>query len=147
LGGNEYKLQCKFGLLHVAGYVVGDQLLITMNGRLCKLVVAQHDHNAFTLFLQGTCTSGQLQAAEIGEDTANPDAAGLQAPMNGKVVSLLVEPNAPVETGASLLIMEAMKMEHTIKAQTAGKVLQFHFGPGDLVEGGASLLDFEASLT
>jgi 3-methylcrotonyl-CoA carboxylase alpha subunit len=146
-GGNEYQLQCKFGLLHVAGYVVGDQLLITMNGRLCKLVVAQHDHNAFTLFLQGTCTSGQLQAAEIGEDTANPDAAGLLAPMNGKVVSLLVEPNAPVETGASLLIMEAMKMEHTIKAQTAGKVLQYHFGPGDLVEGGASLLDFEASLT
>jgi 3-methylcrotonyl-CoA carboxylase alpha subunit len=41
--------------------------------------------------------------------------------------------------------MEAMKMEHTIKAQADGMVLQFHFAPGDLVEGGASLLDFEAS--
>ena len=41
--------------------------------------------------------------------------------------------------------MEAMKMEHTIKAQADGKVLQFNFAQGDLVEGGASLLDFETS--
>jgi len=50
-----------------------------------------------------------------------------------------------VSVGTGLVVMEAMKMEHTIKAQVEGKVLQFHFAPGALVEGGASLLDFETS--
>ena len=63
--------------------------------------------------------------------------------MNGTIVSLLVQVDEKVEAGASLLVMEAMKMEHTIKAPGAGYVSAFHFNPGDLVEGGASLLDFE----
>jgi 3-methylcrotonyl-CoA carboxylase alpha subunit len=38
--------------------------------------------------------------------------------------------------------MEAMKMEHTIRAPTAGVVEQFYFKAGDLVDGGAELLVF-----
>jgi 3-methylcrotonyl-CoA carboxylase alpha subunit len=40
--------------------------------------------------------------------------------------------------------MEAMKMEHTIRAPLAGTVKAFYYQPGDLVDGGAELLDFAA---
>ena len=73
------------------------------------------------------------------------DGGGLEAPMSGRSVLNLVEVVEAVCIGAGLVVMEAMKMEHTIKAQVEGKVLQFNFAPGDLVEGGASLLDFETS--
>ena len=54
------------------------------------------------------------------------DAGGrLTAPMPGKVIALLAEPGKRVERGAPLLVLEAMKMEHTIKAPRAGVVKAF----------------------
>ena len=47
--------------------------------------------------------------------------------MNGTVVSLLVEPGSEVRAGTPLMIMEAMKMEHTIRAPGDGTVSQFYF--------------------
>jgi 3-methylcrotonyl-CoA carboxylase alpha subunit len=48
-----------------------------------------------------------------------------------------------VEKGAPLLILEAMKMEHTITAPAAGTVKGFRFAVGDQVGDGAELVDFE----
>ena len=64
--------------------------------------------------------------------------------MNGTIVALLAEVGASVEADAPLLVMEAMKMEHTIRAPAAGVVKAFYYQPGDLVDGGAELLDFQA---
>ena len=47
--------------------------------------------------------------------------------------------------GAPLLILEAMKMEHTITAPGAGTVRAFRFGVGDQVGDGAELVDFEVA--
>jgi 3-methylcrotonyl-CoA carboxylase alpha subunit len=69
--------------------------------------------------------------------------AGLLAPMPGKVIALLAEPGTRVEKGAALLVLEAMKMEHTISAPSAGCVRAFRFAAGDLVMDGAELVDFE----
>ena len=65
--------------------------------------------------------------------------------MNGTMVTLLVEPGAEVKADDALLVMEAMKMEHTIRAPKDGIVRAFYYQPGDLVDGGAELLDFEVS--
>ena len=70
---------------------------------------------------------------------------GLRAPMPGKVIALAVEPGVEVEKGAPLLVLEAMKMEHTISAPRKGVVKAFHFAPGDQVSDGAELLDFEGA--
>ncbi|MAG77311.1 MAG: hypothetical protein CL811_11195, partial [Colwelliaceae bacterium] len=48
------------------------------------------------------------------------------------------------EKDQPLVIMEAMKMEHTIKAPSAGVVTALFYQPGDMVDGGAELLSFEA---
>jgi len=65
--------------------------------------------------------------------------------MNGTLVTLMVEVGAAVAKGDTLLVMEAMKMEHTIVAPSAGRVSEFFYQAGDLVDGGAELLLFEAA--
>ena len=62
--------------------------------------------------------------------------------MNGTIVTLLADVGSAVEAGAPLLVMEAMKMEHTIRAPVAGTVNAYYYKSGDLVDGGAELLDF-----
>ncbi|TVT74056.1 MAG: acetyl/propionyl/methylcrotonyl-CoA carboxylase subunit alpha [Denitromonas halophila] len=68
---------------------------------------------------------------------------GLLAPMPGKVISLIAKEGAAVEKGAPLLILEAMKMEHTINAPAAGTVKAFRFAVGDQVGDGDELVEFE----
>ena len=70
---------------------------------------------------------------------------GLLAPMPGKVIALIAAEGAVVEKGAPLLILEAMKMEHTITAPAAGTVKGFRFAVGDQVGDGAELVEFDAA--
>ena len=71
------------------------------------------------------------------------DGGRLTAPMPGKIVALMVDAGAQVEQGTPLLIMEAMKMEHTINAPSRGKVTELLYAVGDQVAEGAQLLSFE----
>jgi 3-methylcrotonyl-CoA carboxylase alpha subunit len=64
----------------------------------------------------------------------------LAAPMPGKILAVLVEEGARVRRGAALMVVEAMKMEHTIAAPTDGTVSRINFSPGDQVDEGAELL-------
>ncbi|HJW04026.1 MAG TPA: biotin/lipoyl-containing protein, partial [Azospira sp.] len=70
---------------------------------------------------------------------------GLTAPMPGKVIALLVQPGQAVDKGAPLLILEAMKMEHTITAPKNGILQAFRYGVGEQVADGAELVDFAAA--
>ncbi len=81
----------------------------------------------------------------------DPDAAeerdvgggSLVAPMPGKVVVVLVEVGVEVKKGAPLLVLEAMKMEHTVVSPRDGKVSAVHFAPGAIVPEGAQLVALE----
>ncbi|HTV88461.1 MAG TPA: acetyl/propionyl/methylcrotonyl-CoA carboxylase subunit alpha [Stellaceae bacterium] len=68
------------------------------------------------------------------------DAGRLTAPMPGRVVQLLVATGDAVRRGQPLVVIEAMKMEHTIAAPRDGIVAAVHYAQGDLVEEGAGLL-------
>jgi 3-methylcrotonyl-CoA carboxylase alpha subunit len=68
----------------------------------------------------------------------------LKAPMPGRVVALVAPVGEKVEKGAPLLILEAMKMEHTLNAPNDGVVKAFYFAAGDQVSEGDELVDFEA---
>ncbi|MCW8952606.1 MAG: hypothetical protein OQK23_07795 [Rhodospirillales bacterium] len=63
--------------------------------------------------------------------------------MPGKVVAVMVKEGQKVEQGVQLLVLEAMKMEHTITAPADGTVAAIHFAAGDQVDDGAELLSFE----
>ena len=75
---------------------------------------------------------------------AEDEAGRLTAPMPGKIVAILVKKNDTVVKGAPLLIMEAMKMEHTIAAPRDGVVEELLYATGDQVEEGVQLLSFQA---
>jgi len=67
----------------------------------------------------------------------------LAAPMSGTVVAVLVKAGDNVARGAPLMILEAMKMEHTIAAPADGTVAVVHYRAGDRVKEGADLVDLE----
>jgi len=71
--------------------------------------------------------------------------ASLAAPMPGRVIAQLVTPGSAVAKGAALLILEAMKMEHTICAPADGTVRGYRAAVGEQVREGWDLIDFEAS--
>jgi 3-methylcrotonyl-CoA carboxylase alpha subunit len=70
-------------------------------------------------------------------------AGHLTAPMSGTVVAVMVEPGDAVAKGAALVVLEAMKMEHTIVAPAAARVVAVNFAVGDRVGEGADLVDLE----
>ena len=74
---------------------------------------------------------------------AADEGGGLTAPMPGKVISILVEAGATVSKGEPLLVMEAMKMEHTITAPADGTIALIHYGVGDQVAEGEALVAIE----
>jgi 3-methylcrotonyl-CoA carboxylase alpha subunit len=89
---------------------------------------------------------GELRRLLLREEFGVPEdesAGSLAAPMPGKVVQVLVETGAKVEKGEALLILEAMKMEHTISAPAAGTVKEIHYRAGEQVLEGAQLLTLE----
>ena len=69
---------------------------------------------------------------------------GLLAPMPGKIIALVAKEGDKVEKGAPLLILEAMKMEHTILAPAAGTIRSFRFAIGEQVADGVELVEFDA---
>lgn len=82
-------------------------------------------------------TSALLSKKSGGEGNMN-------SPMPGKILKVMVKVGDQVEEGQGLMVMEAMKMEHTIKAAHAGVIKAIHYKEGDLVDGGVDLLDLEA---
>ena len=68
---------------------------------------------------------------------------GLSAPMPGKILKVLVQEGAPVKAGETLLILEAMKMEHKISSPKEGKVKKIYFPEGARVTQGENLCEVE----
>jgi 3-methylcrotonyl-CoA carboxylase alpha subunit len=70
-------------------------------------------------------------------------ASRIVAPMPGTVVRILAEPGTDVARGAPLIVIEAMKMEHTLRAPADGHLKALKCAVGDFVQEGAELADFE----
>ncbi len=141
--GERYRVLAAGRYTLLAGTLEGDTLHLDIEGhrQRCTLAPVQA---GFTLYLpEGACHFQEV-TADTGEAGHADDGDGLRAPMNGTVIDLLAAVGEKVAAGTPLLIMEAMKMEHTVKAPGPGTVEAFHFKPGDLVDGGAVLLDFSA---
>ncbi|MEW9678934.1 biotin carboxylase N-terminal domain-containing protein [Pseudomonas sp. TE50-2] len=98
-----------------------------------------------TLYLQW---QGELHAVSAHDPIAAAEAShshqgGLGAPMNGSIVRVLVEPGQVVEAGTALVVLEAMKMEHSIRAPHDGTVKALFCQEGDMVSEGTVLVELE----
>jgi 3-methylcrotonyl-CoA carboxylase alpha subunit len=125
-----------FGRLHE------QHLQSTINGHKTEVPVSMHN-NEYALFTANGVVRFSLVSADLGLSEEANQNHNFSAPMNGTVVAILAEVNETVEAGQSLIVIEAMKMEHAIKATTSGRVTEFFYKVGELVDGGAELLAFD----
>jgi 3-methylcrotonyl-CoA carboxylase alpha subunit len=119
----------------------GGALQVTLGGHAYR-VRAVRDGAHWHLFRDGLHRVLLLQSAQTAPE---PDSVlgSLAAPMPGKVLQVLVQAGAKVAKGTPLVLLEAMKMEHTIAAPHDGRVAEIHFRAGDQVNEGAELLRLE----
>jgi 3-methylcrotonyl-CoA carboxylase alpha subunit len=139
--GESYAVTAAGRTTDVRGELLGDILHLDVEGHRQRGTLARTD-DGYTLYLADVACHFHEVLPDTGEADAAAGGSGLVAPMNGTIVTLLVEPDNRVEADTPLLVMEAMKMEHTIRAPSAGSVERFYFQPGELVDGGAELLAF-----
>jgi len=81
--------------------------------------------------------SGRSRAARAGHD------GGMVAPMPGVITKVMVVVGEEVAKGQPLVALEAMKMEHLIRAPRAGRVKKVAASPGQMVQAGAVLVELE----
>ena len=141
-GADGYRFDLPGGSIAASATVDGSCLAAALDGTAIRAsVVFQGDEAA--VFDDGA--SHRLVIADpTRRAVGDAGAAGrLTAPMPGKLVQVLVKPGDAVEKGQPLVVLEAMKMEHTVKAPRAGKIAQVGYAAGEQVEEGASLVELE----
>jgi len=139
-----YRMSCGEVKRSVSGQLHGDTVNAIVDGHQQRVTLAI-DSTRFTLFTNQYQLSFSLTQPDIGIEEADVAGTGFKAPMHGTIVDILAGPGEQVSAGDTILIMEAMKMEHAIKAPVDGTVTELFFGIGDLVDGGNELVGFEAA--
>ncbi len=108
--------------------------------RFDGLIGVQRPSGAREVYVDGAVGSARLREVPRFTDPADAVASGsLLAPMPGTVVSVKVEPGAQVAAGDAVLVLEAMKMQHTVTAPHDGTVTEINVEPGAQVASGEVL--------
>ncbi|MBC3877698.1 acetyl/propionyl/methylcrotonyl-CoA carboxylase subunit alpha [Undibacterium sp. FT79W] len=119
----------------------GNDLVLKIADRTVSGTVVR-DGEHFHIFSQGVHTDLHYSDALAHAGETEAEGGRLTAPMPGKIVAVLVTKAQEVKKGDALLIMEAMKMEHTISAPHDGVIDDVLYAIGDQVTEGAQLLAF-----
>ncbi|WP_312199795.1 acetyl/propionyl/methylcrotonyl-CoA carboxylase subunit alpha [Stutzerimonas balearica] len=122
--------------------LTGEQLVVEQDGLRRQHWAIRRGDN---LYLEW---DGELRCVQRVDPIAEAEAShahhgGLTAPMNGSIVRVLVEAGQHVEAGTALVVLEAMKMEHSIRAPQAGVVKGLYCSEGELVSEGTALVELE----
>lgn len=138
----EYEVTVDDASYRVSAELNGDALNVIINGHRLTVHCFQDGDN-LTIFHEGEQFQCRQHRDTFSESEQSGDAS-LAAPMNGAMVAVLVDKGQEVKAGDTLVIMEAMKMEHSISAPYDGVVAEVFFAEGDLVNEGAELVALEA---
>jgi 3-methylcrotonyl-CoA carboxylase alpha subunit len=122
-----------------ASLTANGDLALDLDDIRVRLAVFRHGDEVTVMGDEGTwrLTYVDPLAARATEAVAG---GRLTAPMPGKVVQVLTAVGSFVTRGQALMVIESMKMEHTIAAPADGVVMHVNFAPGDLVDEGVELI-------
>ena len=133
IDGREYALQGE--------RASASRLRLRLDGRDFQATALRRGED-WHVFCEGSYRRLALkQHAHDGETEAVPGL--LTAPMPGRIVKVMAQPGSKVAKGDPLLILEAMKMEHTITAPADGVIKEMHYAAGEQVLEGAELIRLE----
>ena len=138
--GDGFVLTLPTGAVAAHGRLLDDRGLRATIGAQRLHADVVRDGNDLDVFFSGRHM--RVRCEDRDQPGTREDAASglLVAPMPGRVISVLVERDSSVAKGQALMVIEAMKMEHTIQAPVEGTVTAVAFREGDLVEEGVELL-------
>jgi len=119
-------------------------LIAHLAGRIVRATTVGHGAR-ITVMLAGSTHEFTLTNMLVREGDAGAATGGLVSPMPGRIVDVRVRAGDSVRRGDTLVIIEAMKMEHAVIAPVEGKVTALHFHAGDMVNEGVELLVLEGT--
>lgn len=119
----------------------GEELILDNGGRFKAAVGSPNREGESMIIANGKEAIGSLAGKKMKK--AGAHAGGLTSPMPGKIFKVLKEEGSEVKKGEAILILEAMKMEHSIRSDKDGKVKKINFKVGELVQGGVTLAEVE----
>jgi 3-methylcrotonyl-CoA carboxylase alpha subunit len=124
--------------------VEGERIAFRLDGTVVRARVLMSGESVHVL-RDGDCERWRLPPLDLAAlAEASGGAEHIVSPMPGQVISVAVSPGDRVAAGQVLLVVEAMKMEHTITAPRAGVVAALCCAAGDRVEDGVELVTLEA---
>ena len=115
---------------------------IVLDGKAHRVAVAREGDRVF-VWCEGAAYAFERVRGSRGS-SGGDHAGGLVSPMPGRVRKTLVRPGDAVARGQVLLVLEAMKMEHSIRAPRDGVLKSLFVKEGDLVESGVELAEIES---
>ncbi|PHS19272.1 MAG: 3-methylcrotonyl-CoA carboxylase [Kangiella sp.] len=116
-------------------------LSLDIDGQKSRVIISKKD-NDIVVFKNSMSWSFQIKDNKKSV-VEQEESSNLTAPMPGTVIEVMIEVGQEIEKGQPIVIMEAMKMEHTIKAHKSLVITDVLYAVGDLVEDGAELVAFE----
>mgnify|MGYP000885763867 CR=1 FL=1 len=116
---------------------------LALDGRRIRGTVVLHDEHVHVHADGGHAVLRLHDPLAHSADEDVGHEGDLAAPMPGKIIAIAVQPGQTVSRGQPLLVMEAMKMEHTIAAPTDGVVDEVFYAVGDQVAEGAALVSLQ----
>jgi len=140
----------------------GDTISFTLEGKQHSYRLVSKDGNSlilenghrFKAHVGSPNKEGESMVMALGREAvvvgsgrkmkkAGTAAGGLTSPMPGKIFKILKPAGETVTKGETVLILEGMKMEHSIRADKDGQVKKINYKVGDLVQGGVVLAELE----
>jgi 3-methylcrotonyl-CoA carboxylase alpha subunit len=137
-----WKVETLGNISEVSGTLINDHLRMQIGDQMHRATVYREGADLY-LFADSGMQRYSVHDPVSAADQASVDAGSLLAPMPGRIVATLAEPGSRVSRGAPLVVLEAMKMEHTLHAPADGTVQGFRVRAGEQVGDGAVLVDFE----
>jgi acetyl-CoA carboxylase biotin carboxylase subunit len=123
--------------------VAGDQLRVALDGVQRNFTITADGDNFYVHSTLGACDFRKVP--RYPEHQISAAAGSANSPMPGVVLKILVEAGQTVARGEALLILEAMKMEHTLRAALDGVVETILVKPGEVVAPGQILINVKAT--
>ncbi len=119
----------------------GPEMIIENGGRFKAAVGTPNRDGDVMVMANGREAVGSVAGKKMKK--AGVHAGNLTSPMPGKIFKVLKPAGSEVKKGEAILILEAMKMEHSIRSDKDGKVKKVCFQVGELVQGGVTLAEVE----